>query len=103
MRDSAFADSTESGSRKNFFGAAHFFAALCLLFFIRSFIIMKLIRPFLLLSLFSIIFTSGVFAQSTGSLAGTVTDANGAVVVGATVTIVPAAGPQKMFIANAKG
>ncbi len=46
---------------------------------------------------------ASIFAQSTGSVAGTVTDTLGAIVVGATVTAVSADGKQKQAISNARG
>lgn len=46
---------------------------------------------------------SSLFAQAVGSIGGTVTDSLGAIVVGATVTAVSAAGQQKQSITNARG
>ena len=43
------------------------------------------------------------FAQGNGSLTGTVTDANGAIIVGATVTALSATGAKKDYISNSKG
>lgn len=63
---------------------------------------MKLIRSGLLLAFISILSASG-FAQTPGSIAGTVTDSLGAIVVGATVTAVSPTGQQKQNITNAKG
>lgn len=45
----------------------------------------------------------GAFAQSVGSIGGTVTDSLGAIIVGATVTLVDAEGKQKQVISNSKG
>ena len=64
---------------------------------------MKLIRLILSTSLLTLVAASGVFAQATGSISGQVTDTLGAVVVGATVTAVDAAGKQKNNITNARG
>ena len=66
---------------------------------------MKLIRPLLFLSILCALSAGAVFAQTTGSLSGTVTDVNGAVVVGATVTVIPPSGVQnqRMYTVNAKG
>ena len=44
-----------------------------------------------------------IFAQTLGSLTGSVTDSLGASVVGATVTVVGADGKQKQAITNARG
>src|SRR3954469_15798528 len=44
--------------------------------------------------------TGAAFSQTTGSVAGTVVDANGAIVVGATVTAVAADGKQKDVVTN---
>ncbi|MBK6590216.1 MAG: TonB-dependent receptor [Acidobacteria bacterium] len=46
---------------------------------------------------------SSAFAQANGSLAGTVTDANGAIIVGATVSALSATGAKKDYISNSKG
>ncbi|MEP6789225.1 MAG: carboxypeptidase-like regulatory domain-containing protein, partial [Acidobacteriota bacterium] len=64
---------------------------------------MKLIKTVLFVTLFSIVSASAVFAQANGSIAGSVTDSLGAVIVGATVTVVSADGKQKQSIANARG
>lgn len=64
---------------------------------------MKLIRAVLYVALLSAISAGSAFAQGVGSLAGQVTDANGAVIPGATVTAIAADGKQKQSISNAKG
>ncbi|MGE3466419.1 MAG: carboxypeptidase-like regulatory domain-containing protein, partial [Pyrinomonadaceae bacterium] len=64
---------------------------------------MKRIRNFLFIAIISIISVGAAFAQSTGSIGGTVTDSLGAVVVGATVTLVDPDGKQKQVISNGKG
>lgn len=65
--------------------------------------IMKRIRAIFfaaILSALSAVLASG---QSVGSLVGQVTDANGAVIPGATVTAVAADGKQKQAVSNARG
>ena len=64
---------------------------------------MKLIRTALFLALVSILSIGTAFAQSNGSIGGTVTDANGAIIPGATVTAVAADLKQKQSITNSKG
>ncbi len=64
---------------------------------------MKLIREIKLFSLISIIATVSAFAQGMGSLGGQVVDGLGAVVVGATVTVVSPTGTQKQTISNSRG
>ncbi|MFN2501039.1 MAG: carboxypeptidase regulatory-like domain-containing protein [Pyrinomonadaceae bacterium] len=64
---------------------------------------MKLIRPLFILAMLTAISATAVFAQSVGSIGGTVTDANGAIIPGATVTSVATDGKQKQFVTNAKG
>ncbi len=63
---------------------------------------MKLIRSGLLLALISLV-AGSAYSQTPGSLAGTVTDSLGAIVVGATVTAVSPTGLQKQSITNARG
>lgn len=50
------------------------------------------LKPFFLIGIFTIIFSSAIFAQQMGSLGGQVLDASGAALVGATVTVVEAGG-----------
>jgi len=64
---------------------------------------MKFIRPLFLLGIISMLAVSSAFAQANGSLAGTVTDANGAIIVGATVSALSATGAKKDYISNSKG
>ena len=64
---------------------------------------MKFIRPLFLLGIISILAVSSAFAQANGSLTGTVTDANGAIIVGATVSALSATGAKKDYISNSKG
>ena len=64
---------------------------------------MKLFKYILLSSVLTAVLTVSGFAQSTGSISGSVTDTLGAVVVGATVTLVSPKGTQKMAITNARG
>ncbi|MBK8304233.1 MAG: carboxypeptidase regulatory-like domain-containing protein [Pyrinomonadaceae bacterium] len=64
---------------------------------------MKLIRTFILVGIISIISAGAAFAQTSGSIGGSVTDALGAILVGATVTAVSADGKQKQTITNARG
>ncbi len=64
---------------------------------------MKLIRSFLLIATFVAVSAGSIIAQTAGSIGGTVTDALGAIVVGATVTAVAPNGTQKQAITNARG
>ena len=64
---------------------------------------MKLIRTALFLAIFTAISIGTAFGQANGSIGGTVTDANGAIIPGATVTAVAADLKQKQSITNAKG
>ncbi|MEQ1924050.1 MAG: carboxypeptidase-like regulatory domain-containing protein, partial [Pyrinomonadaceae bacterium] len=64
---------------------------------------MKLIRSFLLVAMFVAVSAGSIIAQTAGSIGGTVTDALGAIVVGATVTAVAPNGTQKQAITNARG
>lgn len=64
---------------------------------------MKLIRTALFLALISIVSIGTAFAQANGSIGGTVTDATGAIIPGATVTAVAADLKQKQSITNARG
>ena len=65
--------------------------------------IMKVIKNILLIGLVTALAAGAAFAQSTGSIAGSVTDSLGAVLVGATVTVVSPKGNQKTAITNARG
>lgn len=64
---------------------------------------MKRIRSVFLLALISLVSAGTALSQAVGSIAGSVTDPFGAVVVGATVTAVSSTGQQKQSISNAKG
>ncbi len=64
---------------------------------------MKFIRSILLFGLVSAFAVSSAFGQATGSIGGSVTDSLGAVVVGASVTVVSQSGTQKMVVTNARG
>jgi hypothetical protein len=61
------------------------------------------LKSFLLIGIFTIFFSSQVFAQQTGSLTGQVVDVSGAAIVGATVTMVDARGNVKTAITNQRG
>jgi len=64
---------------------------------------MKSIKSFILLSLFTILINSSVFAQQTGSVKGQVYDSLGGVVTGATVIIVDASAKEKTAVTNKQG
>ncbi|MEO7660422.1 MAG: carboxypeptidase-like regulatory domain-containing protein, partial [Pyrinomonadaceae bacterium] len=64
---------------------------------------MKLHKYFLLFGLISILSVGSTFAQAVGSIGGQVVDDLGAIIVGATVTVVSPTGAQKQAISNAKG
>lgn len=64
---------------------------------------MKIFRAVLFVAILSAISTVAAFAQGVGSLVGQVTDVNGAVIPGATVTAVAADGKEKQSVSNAKG
>ncbi len=64
---------------------------------------MNFLRSIFLLLLASTVFTGVASAQSAGSIAGSVTDTLGAVVVGANITAVAADGKQKQAVSNARG
>ncbi|MEJ7624836.1 MAG: carboxypeptidase regulatory-like domain-containing protein [Pyrinomonadaceae bacterium] len=61
------------------------------------------VKSFFLTAFISILAASSVLAQSSGSIGGSVTDSVGAVIVGATVTAVSAAGTPKQAITNSRG
>lgn len=65
--------------------------------------IMNLIKTLFSAALLAIILTIGGFAQTTATLTGQVTDTLGAIVVGATVTVVAPDGKTKSAVTNAKG
>lgn len=64
---------------------------------------MKFIHKLILLSLISLSVGLPVFAQQNGSISGQVQDTVGAVVVGATVTVVSASGAEKTATSNQGG
>lgn len=64
---------------------------------------MKSIKPILTLAIITLLSAGSLFAQTNGSLAGTVTDANGAIVVGAAIMVTTTAGFKKDVVSNAKG
>jgi hypothetical protein len=67
------------------------------------------LKSFFIIGIFTILFSSAVFAQQTGSLGGQVVDSSGAALVGATVTVVESggivevAGRAKTSITNQRG
>ncbi len=63
---------------------------------------MKAIK-FLTIGLIALFSFTSAYAQANGSIAGSVTDANGAVVVGAAVSVQAAAGLRRDVVTNAKG
>ncbi len=64
---------------------------------------MKSIKTLLSLAIITLLSAGSLFAQANGSLSGTVTDANGAIVVGAAITVQTATGQRKDVVSNAKG
>jgi hypothetical protein len=64
---------------------------------------MKFIHKLILLSLIALSFGLPVFAQQNGSISGQVQDTLGAVVVGATVTVVSSTGQEKTATTNQSG
>lgn len=64
---------------------------------------MKISRSITFLFLISLALASGAVAQSSGSIGGQITDSLGAVVVGASVTVVSATGAQKQAVSNPRG
>ncbi len=64
---------------------------------------MKHIKSLIFIGFIGLLINSAVFAQQTGSLTGQVVDSLGAVVVGATVTAVDAAGKEKTATTNRDG
>ncbi len=64
---------------------------------------MKFIYRFILLSLISLSFSSSLFGQQNGSITGQVQDTLGAVVVGATVTVVSATRQERTTTSNQRG
>jgi hypothetical protein len=64
---------------------------------------MKFIKSFLFTGMLALIISSTALAQQAGSLSGQVVDANGAVIVGATVTAISADGKEKTATSNQRG
>jgi len=64
---------------------------------------MRLTKLFILSGIIALIFHISIFAQQAGSLGGQIVDSLGAVVVGATVTVVSAAGAEKTALSNQRG
>ncbi|HEX8288498.1 MAG TPA: carboxypeptidase regulatory-like domain-containing protein [Pyrinomonadaceae bacterium] len=64
---------------------------------------MKHFKLFLIIGILSLFISTNAFGQQTGSVSGQVTDALGAVVVGANVIAVAADGKEKTAISNARG
>lgn len=64
---------------------------------------MKLLRLFLLTGILTLLISSVTFAQQAGSLTGQIVDALGAIVVGASVTVVSADGKEKTAVSNQRG
>src|SRR4051812_34468527 len=64
---------------------------------------MKTLKTLLLIGLISLFISSTVLAQQTGSLSGQVFDINGAVVPGATVNVIDAAGKEKSSLSGKDG
>lgn len=64
---------------------------------------MKFTRLILLSGLFALFLNTSVLAQQNGSLAGQVVDSLGAIVVGATVTVVSSTGATKTATSNQRG
>lgn len=61
------------------------------------------LKSFLLFGIITIFLSSTIFGQQAGSLGGQVLDINNAAIVGATVTVVDAAGKVKTAITNQRG
>ena len=64
---------------------------------------MKYFRSFFILGIISLFINSTIYAQQAGRVTGQVTDGNGAVIVGATVTAVDAAGKEKTATSDQRG
>jgi uncharacterized membrane protein YgcG len=64
---------------------------------------MKNLKTFIFIGLITLFINSTVFAQANGSLRGQVVDSLGAIIVGATVTAVDAAGKEKSSVTNQQG
>jgi hypothetical protein len=70
---------------------------------LRQAIIMNLIKYIFIAAFLTAAFSINTFAQSTGSIAGTIVDVNGAIVVGANVTAVGSDGKEKTTTSNKNG
>src|SRR4051812_1280663 len=64
---------------------------------------MNLTKSFFIAFIFAAIFSINALAQATGSIAGQVVDVNGAIVTGATVTVVAPDGKEKTATTNKNG
>lgn len=64
---------------------------------------MKLSRVFIFSGLLALFLNASVFAQQNGSVGGQIVDSLGAVVVGASVTVVSSTGAEKIATSNARG
>jgi hypothetical protein len=64
---------------------------------------MNKIKSIIFVALIVLLSNSLLFAQQTGSLAGQVYDVQGAIILGATVTVIDSTGKEKTVITNAKG
>lgn len=64
---------------------------------------MKFLRLSLLTGILTLLISSATFAQQAGSLTGQIVDALGAIVVGASVTVVSADGKEKIATTNQRG
>ena len=64
---------------------------------------MKNIKAFIFIAVITLFINSAVFAQATGSLTGQVYDSLGAIVIGATVTVVDAEKKEKSAVTNSSG
>lgn len=64
---------------------------------------MKFLKSFILTLIVALAAVGSASAQSNGSVGGSVTDSLGAIVVGATITVVSSTGKQKTALTNARG
>ncbi len=64
---------------------------------------MKFIKSILLTGVLAALAASSAFAQATGSIGGSITDSLGAILVGATITVVSPDGKQKTTVTNSRG
>lgn len=64
---------------------------------------MRYLKAFIFIGLFTLFISSSIFAQQTGSLKGQVVDSLGAIVVGATVTVIDATGKERIRTTDKQG